>query len=85
MNKVTQIAQQEHPVQQLTTHLAIYTNTPLGVEVLRVISANFPCSWFKMSSRVKEREKKKKNNTNKMQLRHTIVVLDPKRWDLVFL
>lgn len=84
MNKVTQIAQQEHPVQQLTTHLAIYTNTRLGVEVLRVISANFPCSWFKMSSRVKEREKKKKN-TNTMQLRHTIVVLDPKRWDLVFL
>lgn len=62
MNKVTQIAQQEHPVQQLTTHLAIYTNTRLGVEVLRVISANFPCSWFKMSSRVKEREKKKKKH-----------------------
>lgn len=49
-------------MQQLTTHLAIYTNTRLGVEVLRVISANFPCSCFKMSSRVKEQEKEKKKN-----------------------
>ena len=32
-----------------------------------------------------ENKTKNKRTTNRMQLRHTIVVLDPKRWDLYFL
>ena len=79
-NKIIQTGQQEHPAQQLTTRLAIYPSTRVGAEVLGVISASFPCPCSKTSSRVKERKK-----PNKMQLRHTIVVGDPQRWDLFFL
>lgn len=51
MNKIIQKGQQEHPVQRLTPRLA-----PAQV-LVQEISASFPCSCSKMSSRVKERKK----------------------------
>lgn len=63
-----------------TTWLSTHGGPQVGLSQLPL----FPFQDLFWSEGEGENKTKNKRTTNRMQLRHTIVVLDPKRWDLYF-